>query len=407
MKEHNLIRAQFPILEQKVHGGSPLIYLDNAASVQKPQRVIDRINQYYTTENANIHRGVHFLSDLSTNNYENSRKKIQKLINARHSHEIIFTKGTTDSINLIAGALRSSAQLKKGDNVVISYMEHHSNIVPWQMLCEATGAQLQVIPIDQNAELILDDIDRIITEKTKLVSVTYISNSLGTVNPVEDLIAKARSVGAKVLIDAAQAIQHMPVDVQEMDCDFLAFSGHKMYGPTGIGILYGKENELDALPPYQGGGDMIDRVTFEKTTYNSLPHKFEAGTPNIVGGIALGEAVDFIKDIGLEKINSYEQGILDYAIDKLHNIDGLNIIGSPVERSGVISFIINKVHPFDLGTLLDNHGVAIRTGHHCTQPVMDFYEISGTCRISIAVYNNKADIDIFIDKMKQSLRMLL
>ena len=407
MKEHNLIRAQFPILEQKVHGGSPLIYLDNAASVQKPQRVIDRINQYYTTENANIHRGVHFLSDLSTNNYENSRKKVQKLINARHSHEIIFTKGTTDSINLIAGALRFSAQLKKGDNVVISYMEHHSNIVPWQMLCEATGAQLQVIPIDQNAELILDDIDKIITEKTKLVSVTYISNSLGTVNPVEDLVAKARSVGAKVLIDAAQAIQHMPVDVQEMDCDFLAFSGHKMYGPTGIGVLYGKENELDSLPPYQGGGDMIDRVTIKKTTYNSLPHKFEAGTPNIVGGIVLGEAVDFIKDIGLEKINSYEQGILDYAIDKLHNIDGLNIIGSPVERSGVISFIINKVHPFDLGTLLDNHGVAIRTGHHCTQPVMDFYKISGTCRISIAVYNNKADIDIFIDKMKQSLRMLL
>ncbi len=407
MEKHNLIRDQFPILEQKVHGDSPLIYLDNAASVQKPQRVIDRINQYYTTENANIHRGVHFLSDLSTNNYENSRKKIQKLINARHSHEIIFTKGTTDSINLIAGALSSSAQLKEGDNVVISYMEHHSNIVPWQMLCEATGAQLQVIPIDQNAELVLDDIDRIITEKTKLVSVTYISNSLGTVNPVEDLITKARSVGAKVLIDAAQAIQHMPVDVQEMDCDFLAFSGHKMYGPTGIGILYGKENELDALPPYQGGGDMIDRVTFEKTTYNSLPHKFEAGTPNIVGGIALGEAVDFIKDTGLEKINSYEQGILNYAIDKLHNIDGLNIIGSPVERSGVISFIINKVHPFDLGTLLDNHGVAIRTGHHCTQPVMDFYKISGTCRMSIAVYNNIADIDFFIDKMKQSLKMLL
>lgn len=406
MKNHQSIRDQFPILSQKVHGVSQLVYLDNAASVQKPLRVIERIDQYYKSENANIHRGVHFLSDLSTNNYENSRKKAQTLINASHEHEIIFTKGTTDSINLIASALRYSGKVKKGDNVVISYLEHHSNIVPWQMLCEAAQAQLRVIPIDKNAELILDDIDKIIDDNTKIISINHISNSLGTVNPIETLIKKAKEVGSKTLIDAAQSIQHMPIDVNELGCDFLVFSGHKMYGPTGIGILYGRENILDELPPYQGGGDMIDNVTFDKTTYNTLPHKFEAGTPNIVGGIALGEAIDFLNDTNLELINNYETGLLNYACDQIKTIDGLKIIGTPKKRSGVISFLVDQVHPFDLGTLLDNYGIAIRTGHHCTQPVMDFFNIPGTCRASLAVYNNKNDIDYFIEKMKKCLKML-
>ena len=406
MKDHQSIREQFPILDQKVHTDTQLVYLDNAASVQKPLRVIERINQYYRSENANIHRGVHFLSDLSTNNYESSRNKVQNLINASYNHEVIFTKGTTDSINLVASSLRFSGKIKKGDNVVISYMEHHSNIVPWQMLCEATQAQLRVIPIDENAELILDDIHKIIDEKTKIVSVNHISNSLGTVNPIETLIKRAKEVGSKTLIDAAQSIQHMPIDVQELGCDFLVFSGHKMYGPTGIGILYGKENILDELPPYQGGGDMIDNVTFKKTTYNSLPHKFEAGTPNIVGGVALGEAIDFLNDTDLEKINNYENDLLEYTFNQVKTIDGLKIVGTPKKRSGVISFIVDKVHPFDLGTLLDNYGVAIRTGHHCTQPVMDFFKIPGTCRASIAVYNNKNDIDYFIDKMNKCLKML-
>ena len=398
-------RAQFPILKRKIHG-KPLIYLDNGATTQKPISVINRIKQYYADENANIHRGVHFLSDYSTNEYEQARRIVQSFINAAHEEEIIFTKGTTDSINTIANSFANTF-FKEGDEVIISYLEHHSNIVPWQMVCDRVGAKLKVIPIDENGELVLSAYESLLSEKTKFVAVNHVSNALGTINDIEAIIAKAHRVGAKVLIDGAQSIQHMKVDVQAMNADFFVFSAHKLYGPTGVGILYGKQKLLNKIGPYQGGGDMIKTVSFEKTVYNDLPHKFEAGTPNIVGGIALGEAIKFIESVGLEVIAKHEQDLLEYADQSLSVIEGLKILGpDSSRRSSVISMVIDGIHPFDVGTLLDSKGIAIRTGHHCAQPIMDFYKIPGTLRASIAMYNTKEEIDILVEAIKKAVSLL-
>lgn len=399
------IRAEFPILNEKIHDNKNLIYLDNGATVQKPRSVLNRMSDYYCKENANIHRGVHYLSDLSTNNYELSRQKLKTLINAKYDHEIIFTSGTTSSINLISSTIGEVSNPDRNE-LLITAMEHHSNIVPWQILAERKGLKLKVLPMNNKGELLLDNIDSFISERTLIFSFTYISNSLGTINPVKLLLKKAKDNGALTFVDAAQAVQHKPIDVQDLDCDFLAFSGHKMYGPTGVGVLYGKESELNILPPYQGGGDMIESVSFEKTIYNKLPFKFEAGTPNISGAIVLGEAVDFLLDIGLENIYNHEANILDYATNKLKNIDGLKLIGQAEDKSSVISFIVDGIHSFDLGTILDNYGIAVRTGHHCTQPVMDFFKISGTTRASIAMYNTKNEIDIFYEKLMLAIKML-
>jgi len=398
-------RAQFPILKRKIHG-KPLIYLDNGATTQKPISVINRIKQYYADENANIHRGVHFLSDYSTNEYEQARRIVQSFINAAHEEEVIFTKGTTDSINTIANSF-SNTFFKKGDEVIISYLEHHSNIVPWQMVCDRVGAKLKVIPIDENGELVLSAYESLLSEKTKFVAVNHISNALGTINDIDAIIAKAHRVGAKVLIDGAQSIQHMKIDVQAMNADFFVFSAHKLYGPTGVGILYGKQGLLNEMEPYQGGGDMIKTVSFEKTVYNDLPHKFEAGTPNIVGGIALGEAIKFIESVGLDAIAKHEQDLLEYADQSLSVIEGLKILGPDTSRrSSVISMVIDGVHPFDVGTLLDSKGIAVRTGHHCAQPIMDFYKIPGTLRASIAMYNTKEEIDILVEAIKKAVSLL-
>ena len=398
-------RAHFPILKRKIHG-KPLIYLDNGATTQKPISVINRIKQYYADENANIHRGVHFLSDYSTNEYEQARRIVQSFINAAHEEEIIFTKGTTDSINTIANSFANTF-FKEGDEVIISYLEHHSNIVPWQMVCDRVGAKLKVIPIDENGELVLSAYESLLSEKTKFVAVNHVSNALGTINDIEAIIAKAHRVGAKVLIDGAQSIQHMKVDVQAMNADFFVFSAHKLYGPTGVGILYGKQKLLNKMEPYQGGGDMIKTVSFEKTVYNDLPHKFEAGTPNIVGGIALGEAIKFIESVGLELIVKHEQDLLEYADQSLSVIEGLKILGpDSYRRSSVISMVIDGIHPFDVGTLLDSKGIAIRTGHHCAQPIMDFYKIPGTLRASIAMYNTKEEIDILVEAIKKAVSLL-
>jgi cysteine desulfurase/selenocysteine lyase len=398
-------RAQFPILERKIHG-KPLIYLDNGATTQKPISVIDRISKYYADENANIHRGVHFLSDYSTNEYEQARRIVQSFINAAHEQEVIFTKGTTDSINTIANSFANTF-FKAGDEVIISYLEHHSNIVPWQMVCDRVGAKLKVIPIDENGELVLSAYESLLSEKTKFVAVNHISNALGTINDIDAIIAKAHRVGAKVLIDGAQSIQHMKIDVQAMNADFFVFSAHKLYGPTGVGILYGKQELLNEMEPYQGGGDMIKTVSFEKTVYNDLPHKFEAGTPNIVGGIALGEAIKFIESVGLDAIAKHEQDLLEYADQSLSVIEGLKILGPDTSRrSSVISMVIDGVHPFDVGTLLDSKGIAVRTGHHCAQPIMDFYKIPGTLRASIAMYNTKEEIDILVEAIKKAVSLL-
>ncbi|MCH2223307.1 MAG: cysteine desulfurase [Crocinitomicaceae bacterium] len=397
------IRNDFPSLDQTVYG-KKLIYFDNGATAQKPQAVIDSISHYYSKDNSNIHRGVHYLSQVATTQYENARKTIQTYINAAHSEEVLFTKGTTDGINLIAHSFGET--LKEGDEITISAMEHHSNIVPWQMLCERKKCILRVIPINEKGELVLTSIDSYITEKTKLLAVTHISNSLGTINPIEFLTKKARSVGAKILIDGAQSIQHMRVDVQEMDCDFFVFSGHKVFGPTGIGVLYGKKKVLDSLPPYQGGGDMIAKVTFEKTTYNELPHKFEAGTPHIAGGICLGVAFKYLEKLDMDAIMKYEQSLANYAQEQLLKFEGVKIIGTADQKTSVVSFVVEGIHPFDLGTLLDKQGIAVRTGHHCTQPLMDFFEIPGTIRASFAFYNTKEEIDIFIKAMDRSINML-
>jgi cysteine desulfurase/selenocysteine lyase len=397
------IRNQFPILQRKVNGKN-LVYFDNGATAQKPQLVIDSISKYYSYENANIHRGVHFLSQEATTAYENARETIQSYIHAAESCEVIFTKGTTDSINLVAFSLGET--LHSGDEILISYMEHHSNIVPWQMLCERKGLVLKVIPIHENGELNMEEFDNLLSEKTKLLSITHVSNTLGTINPVENLIKKAHAVGAKVLIDGAQSIQHFPIDVQVLDCDFFAFGGHKVYGPTGVGVLYGKKELLESLPPYQGGGDMIAKVSFEKTTYNELPHKFEAGTPHISGGIALGKAFEFMQQLNIQDVIEYEHSLLVYAEEVMSTFNDVRIIGTASNKASVVSFVVDNVHPFDIGTLLDKQGIAVRTGHHCTQPLMDFYQIPGTIRASFALYNTKAEIDLFATALERSIQML-
>lgn len=397
------IRKQFPILNQTVHG-KPLVYFDNGATTQKPQSVIDCLTNYYAKENANIHRGVHHLSQEATAAYEQARNTIQSYLGARNNHEIIFTKGTTDSINLVAFSFGSL--LQPGDEIIISAMEHHSNIVPWQMLCERVGCVLKHIPLNQDGSLKMEDYAALLTNKTKLVAVTHISNALGTINPVEEIIQKAHEVGAKVLIDGAQSIQHIPVNVVELDCDFYAFSGHKLFGPTGVGVLYGKEDILNAMPPYQGGGDMIKEVTLEKTTYNSLPHKFEAGTPHIAGGIGLGKAFEFIQSLSMDEVVAYEENLLTYATNELQKIEGLKIYGTAKHKTSVISFLVEGTHPYDVGTLLDKMGIAVRTGHHCTQPIMDFYGIPGTIRASFAFYNTLEEVDLLVNALQRILPML-
>ena len=397
------VRADFPILSQKVNG-KPLVYFDNGATSQKPQVVIDAISRYYSEYNANIHRGVHTLSQLATDAYEQSRNTIQKHINAKQNYEIIFTSGTTFGINLVANGFASL--LKTDDEVLVSALEHHSNIVPWQFLCEKTGAKLVVIPMNEKGELILSEFDNLLSEKTKIVAVNHISNALGTVNPIEYIIKKAHLAGAAVLIDGAQATPHLRPDVQALDCDFYVFSGHKVCGPTGVGILYGKEEWLRKLPPYQGGGEMIAEVTFEKTTYADLPHKFEAGTPNIEGGIVLGTAIDYMNAIGFDNIATYEHELLLYGTKRLQEIEGLTIYGTSENKASVISFNLEGIHPYDIGTIIDKLGIAVRTGHHCAQPIMNFYNIPGTIRASFAFYNTKEEIDIFVEAVIKAQMML-
>ncbi len=399
------IRQDFPILNSKING-KPLVYFDNAATSQKPKVVIDTISNYYSEINSNVHRGVHFLSEKATNAYELSRKTIQKFINAEKTEEVIFTRGTTEAINLVADTY-GQKYLKKNDEIIISTLEHHSNIVPWQMICEKTGAKLKVIPINSKGEIIFEEFLRLVSEKTKFISVTYISNSLGTINPVKKIIELAHSYNIPVLLDGAQAIQHLKIDVQKLDCDFFAFSGHKVYGPTGIGILYGKEKFLDKMPPYQGGGEMIKTVLFEKTTYNDLPYKFEAGTPNIAGSIGLASALNYISDIGIEKIANYEHSLLEYGTRMLNEIEDMKIIGNANDKASVISFLIGNLHPYDIGTLLDQLGIAVRTGVHCTEPLMKFFKIPGTVRASFAFYNTKEEIDYLVKGVKKAKEMLL
>ncbi|WP_407426072.1 aminotransferase class V-fold PLP-dependent enzyme [Arcticibacter sp.] len=399
------INKHFPALQQSVYG-KPLVYFDNAATTQKPQAVIQAITDYYSTINSNIHRGVHFLSQKATDAYEVTRNAVAEFINASHAYEVIFTKGTTDGINLVADAFGSYA-LGPGDSVLISAMEHHSNIVPWQIACEKKGASLKVIPMNEAGELLMEEYEKLLDDKVKIVSLTYVSNSLGTINPVKEVIRLAHERGIPVLVDAAQAVQHTKVDVQDLDCDFLVFSGHKMYGPTGIGILYGKEEWLNKLPPYQGGGDMIKTVTFEGTEYNDLPFKFEAGTPHIEGAITLLSALEFIKEVGLDNIERHESELLRYATESLSEIPEVKIIGTAGQKAGAISLVVDGAHPYDIGVLLDKMGIAVRTGHHCTQPVMDFYKIPGTLRLSFAVYNTKEEIDLFMSSLKRAIRILI
>ena len=397
------IRQDFPILQRTVNG-KPLIYFDNAATSQTPKIVIDSIVDYYSNYNANIHRGVHALSQEATDAYEEARVKIQKHFNAKHTHEIIYTSGTTHSINIIASGFASL--LKADDEIIVSALEHHSNIVPWQMLCEKTGATLKVIPMNHEGELIISEYDKLLTKNTKLVFVNHISNALGTINPIKYIIDKAHGVGAAVLIDGAQACPHIKPDVQDLDIDFYVTSAHKMCGPTGVGMLYGKEEWLNKLPPYQGGGEMIAEVSFEKTTYADLPHKFEAGTPNICGGIAFGVALDYINSVGFSNIASYENDLLDYATGKLLEIEGLKIYGTSKNKTSVISFNLEGIHPYDVGTILDKLGIAVRTGHHCAQPIMTFYNIPGTLRASFSFYNTKEEIDVLVEGVKKAKMML-
>lgn len=397
------IRDDFPILSRKVNG-HPLVYLDNAATSQKPQQVIDSIVHYYSYYNANIHRGVHTLSQESTDAYEAARQKIQKHFNAKEAYEILFTPGTTHGINLVANGF--SEILKKDDEVIVSAMEHHSNIVPWQMLCERTGAILKVIPMNEEGALIMEEYKKLLSEKTKLVFVNHISNALGTINPIEEIIEKAHKVGAAVLIDGAQSCSHIKPDFQELDVDFYVTSAHKMCGPTGIGILYMKEKWGNKLPPYQGGGEMIEEVTFEKSTYAGLPHKFEAGTPNICGGIAFGAAIDYLNAIGFEAIEKHENELLEYATKKLLEIEGLKIYGTGPDKTSVISFNIEGIHPYDIGTIVDKLGIAVRTGHHCAQPIMDFYKIPGTVRASFAFYNTLEEVNVLVEGVKKAKMML-
>ena len=397
------IRKDFPILNRQVNG-KPLVYFDNAATSQTPVQVIDTIADYYKNYNANIHRGVHALSQEATDVYEAARRKIQKHFNASQPHEIIFTSGTTHSINIVSSGY--AQLLVQGDELIVSGLEHHSNIVPWQMLCERTGTVLKVIPINQNGVLMMDEYEKLLSDKTKLVFVNHVSNALGTINPIEEIIKKAHSVGAEVLIDGAQASPHIQSDVQDLDVDYYVTSAHKLCGPTGIGILYGKESALRRLPPYQGGGEMIAEVTFEKTTYADLPHKFEAGTPNIAGGIAFGAALDYINAIGMKKIAAYEEELLQYATEKLSEIPGLKIYGTAPRKTAVISFNVQGIHPYDIGSILDKLGIAVRTGHHCAQPIMDFYQIPGTVRASFSFYNTFEEIDTMLEALKKAISML-
>ncbi|MAQ62307.1 MAG: cysteine desulfurase CsdA [Flavobacteriales bacterium] len=397
------IRKDFPILNRKVNG-KQLIYFDNAATSQTPNQVINKIVDYYKKYNSNIHRGVHALSQEATDAYESAREKIQKHFNAAHKHEIIFTSGTTHAINIVSSGYTNL--LNKGDELIVSALEHHSNIVPWQMLCERTGANLKVIPMNEDGVLIMEQYDQLLCERTKLVFVNHVSNALGTINPIEEIIAKAHKIGAEVLIDGAQASPHIKADLQSLNVDYYVTSAHKICGPTGIGILYGKENSLNCLPPYQGGGEMISEVTFEKTTYADLPHKFEAGTPNIAGGIAFGEALDYLNAIGMKNIADYEAKLLKYATDKLKNIPGLKVYGLANNKTAVISFNVEGIHPYDIGSILDKMGIAVRTGHHCAQPIMDFYKIPGTVRASFSFYNTFQEIDIMVKAVKKSIQML-
>jgi cysteine desulfurase/selenocysteine lyase len=397
------IRKDFPILSRKVNG-NPLVYFDNAATSQTPQVVIDAIVNYYSSINANIHRGVHSLSQEATDAYEQARQKIQTHFNAKHSHEIILTSGTTHGINLVAHGF--SSLLQQGDEIIVSALEHHSNIVPWQMLCEQTGAILKVIPMNQEGELVISDYDNLLSEKTKLVFVNHISNALGTINPIKEIINKAHNVGAAVLIDGAQSCPHLKPDVQALDVDFYVASAHKMCGPTGVGVLYGKSSWLNKLPPYQGGGEMIAEVTFKKTTYADLPHKFEAGTPNICGVIAFGVAIDYINSIGFDNIATYENELLNHATKNLLEIEGLKIYGTSRNKTSVISFNIEGIHPYDIGSIVDKLGIAVRTGHHCAQPIMDFYNIPGTVRASFSFYNTLEEIDVLVDAVKKAKLML-
>lgn len=397
------IRKDFPILARKVHG-RPLVYLDNGATSQKPQAVIDAVSRYYAEENSNIHRGVHYLSERATAAYEEAREKIKRFINAPKTQEIIFVRGTTEAINLVAQSY-GRAFLKAGDEIIVSAMEHHSNIVPWQMLCEQVGARLRVIPINHDGELVMEEYRRLLTEKTKFVSVTHVSNALGTIVPVKEVVALARERGVPVMLDGAQAAPHLKLDVQAIGCDFYAFSGHKLFGPTGVGVLFGRSELLDRMPPYQGGGDMISLVTFEKTHYNVLPYKFEAGTPHIAGGIGLGAAIDYLGGVNWEQVVSHEQDLLAYATDALSSIPGLKIIGTAKEKAGVISFVFDHVHAHDVGTILDQEGIAVRAGHHCAMPVMQRFGVPATTRASFAFYNTRDEVDALKRAIHQVLRV--
>lgn len=397
------IRAEFPILTQTVNG-KPLVYLDNAATSHKPQCVIDTINHFYAAHNSNVHRGVHYLSQLATRELEGARDIVKKFLNAASDKEVIFTKGTTDGINLVAQSYGRKF-IKEGDEIIISALEHHANIVPWQMLCEQTGAVLRVIPINDDGELLMEEYEKLLNPKTKFVSVNYVSNALGTINPVKRIIELAHAQDVPVLIDGAQSAPHLKVDVRELDCDFYAFSGHKVCGPTGIGILYGKQHLLEQMPPIQGGGDMIKVVTFEKTTYNDLPYKLEAGTPHIEGGIGLGRAIQYLESIGLDKIAAYEHELLEYATELIGGIPGVRLIGTAKEKASVLSFLINDIHPHDIGTILDQEGIAIRAGHHCAQPIMQRFQVPATARASFAFYNTKDEIDALANAVHQVIEV--
>ena len=401
--ELNRVRENFPILDQNING-SKLIYFDNAASTQKPSRVIKSIKQYYESDHSNVHRGVHSLSIRATESYEKSRRVISSYINAKHEHEVIHTKGTTEAINLVAQSI--SDQIKENDEILISAMEHHSNIVPWQELCKRTGACLKVIPINEAGEINLDEMNRLISSKTRIISITHVSNTLGTINPIKKVINLAKSVDALTLIDGAQAAAHMRIDVQDIDCDFYVFSGHKLYGPTGTGVLYGKEEILNSLNPYQYGGEMILKVTFDETTYNSLPHKFEAGTPNIAGAIGLMHAIEYLKEIDFDSAIDHEMTVHDYALKQLKLVPNLKIVGAAKDKSSIISFTIGELHPHDVGTILNQKAVAVRTGHHCTMPLMDFYQIPGTIRASFSFYNSKEEVDVLISALEIATEML-
>lgn len=398
------LRIDFPILQTLIYG-KPLVYLDNSATTQKPNAVLKVMDEYYKEYNSNIHRGVHHLSQKATDAFEVARRKVQAYINAKHEHEVIFTKGTTESINLVASSF-GKRFIKPGNSVIISAMEHHSNIIPWQMMCEERGGVLKVAPINNKGELLMDRFEALLDETVKLVSISFVSNTLGTVNPVKEIIEKAHAKNIPVLLDAAQAIQHIGIDVQFLDADFLAFSGHKMYGPTGVGVLYGKEKWLNEMPPYQGGGEMIKSVSFEKSTYNVLPYKFEAGTPNVAEVIGLGAAIDYINQTGLDFIREREQQLIRYAVDELQTIDKLRLIGEAKERAASISFLVGNIHPFDLGEILDKQSIAVRTGHHCTEPLMNFFKIPGTVRASFAFYNTEEEVDKLVKGIKKGVMLL-